>query len=79
MDQLVTVWTFLTMFFQYPIIQGATIGFMNAAVLDIVEFKKFQKWDDVAKYDFGVASFRWFQGIIVGMLTGSGISLVTNS
>lgn len=49
-----------------PIVQGALTGFLSAAALDYLAFRKFQRWGEFTTYDWSVASFRWFQGIVVG-------------
>lgn len=57
----------------YPIVQGVINGFCGAVVIDFLVFKKFQKWGDFQSYDWSVASFRWFQGILAGAISGAGI------
>jgi hypothetical protein len=52
------------------VVVGALTGFGAAVVVDFAAFKKFQTWDEFATYSWGVASFRWFQGIVVGALGG---------
>ena len=55
------------------IAQGALAGFLSALVVDILSFKKWHTWSDVESFDWRVATFRWFQGVVTGALTGAGI------
>lgn len=52
------------------IVVGALTGFGAAVVVDFAAFKKFQSWNEFATYSWGVASFRWFQGVVTGAFGG---------
>lgn len=52
--------------------KGAVAGFASAFSVDLHAFTKFNGWKDFGSYDFGVATFRWFTGIVTGALTGAG-------
>ena len=63
----------MTDLFQHPIVQGAVQGFMAAAVVDVLAFRKWQRWEDAVVYDWRVASWRWVQGTITGALVAFGV------
>lgn len=50
----------------------AIAGLVAAAATDFDAFKKFQSFKDLARYDWGLASFRWFKGAILGIVTAAG-------
>lgn len=60
--------TSLHLFLHTPFARGAFGGLLTAAVVDIQAFKHFQSWHDAAEYGWGVATFRWVQGFILGGL-----------
>jgi hypothetical protein len=51
--------------------QGVVIGVSSAAATDYHAFKAFRSWDDLVRYRWGLAMFRWFQGAVIGILSGS--------
>lgn len=59
-----------------PIVQGALTGLIGAAVVDFAAFRAWKSWHDIAVYQWGLASFRWFQGAVVGAVTAAGIGLI---
>ena len=61
---------------QHDAIKLAIGGLTAAVAIDIVEFRKFKSWDDAARYDWGVASWRWFQGFVTGLLSGFGLNQI---
>lgn len=56
--------------------QGAITGLVTAAAADYAVFRQWKSWEDARTYDWGIASFRWVQGSIVGALTGAGLGWV---
>lgn len=71
--------------FHHPLVQGAIRGAVTgagaAAVVDFNNFRSWKSWHDAATYDWGVATFRWFQGAfagaVLGALTVLGVNLTT--
>ena len=47
------------------------IGQPMAAIVDVGAFRGWKSWDDAMTYNWGIASFRWFQGMVVGALTAN--------
>jgi hypothetical protein len=64
-------------FLAYPIVQGAITGFVGALAADVSAFRSWKQWNDAAIYDWGIASFRWFQGVVLGALTGAGLGAIS--
>lgn len=50
----------------------ALTGALAAAWTDFDAFKKFKSWKDLVGFDWGLASFRWFKGAILGVIGASG-------
>lgn len=67
-------WQLFGTILQHPISQGVLVGVGTAALVDYGAFRKWQSWKEFAEYDWKVASFRWFQGAVVGALAGAGLS-----
>lgn len=63
-------------FIHVPVVQGALSGFAIAASVDYVAFRKWKRWEDFRAFDWDVATFRWFQGVIVGAATAIGFGLI---
>lgn len=63
-------------FIHHPIVQGALTGFIGAAVVDFGAFRAWKTWHDIAVYQWSTASFRWFQGAVVGAVAAAGIGLI---
>jgi uncharacterized membrane protein len=61
-----------SLFVHSPIVRGAASGIVTAAIVDIGAFRGWQKWSDAVTYNWGLASWRWFQGAILGALTALG-------
>lgn len=55
---------------------GAITGLVTAAAADYAVFRQWKNWEDARTYNWGVASFRWVQGLIVGAMTGAGLGWV---
>lgn len=63
----------MTAWVHYPIVAGAISGLMAAAVVDLHAFRSWHSFQDARAYDWGVASWRWFQGAITGALAALGM------
>jgi len=61
---------------QRPVVQGAIAGAIAAALVDLAAFRAWKSWQDAASYAWGTATFRWFQGAVVGALSSVGINAV---
>ena len=61
-----------------PAVVGAVTGLMTAAWADYVAFRSWKSWHDIVTYSWSLATFRWFQGAVVGALTGAGYNVVTS-
>lgn len=55
---------------------GAVTGVVSAAAVDYVAFRQWKSFHDLYDYQWGVALFRWFQGFVIGGLTGIGFGAV---
>jgi len=53
--------------------RGAISGVVTAAIVDVGAFRGWKSWDDALTYQWGIATFRWFQGAVIGALTGLGL------
>lgn len=69
-------------FLHSPTVIGALTGALNGAVagaaIDRDAFAHWHSWHDAAIYDWGTATFRWFQGAVAGAATGAGIGYLFN-
>ena len=54
------------------LVRGAASGIVTAAIVDIGAFRGWKTWHDAATYDYKLASWRWFQGAVLGALTALG-------
>lgn len=63
-------------FFSHPIVQMTLSGLLSAAAIDLSEFRKWKKWEDACTYDWHVATFRWFQGTVVGFVSGWALNVI---
>lgn len=59
-----------------PLVHGALQGALAAATVDLLAFRKWSSWDDAAKYDWSVASWRWLQGAMTGLMAAAGLNAV---
>lgn len=55
-----------------PIVQGAIAGAIAAASVDLSAFRAWKRWHDILTYDWRVATFRWFQGAVLGAFAAAG-------
>lgn len=69
--------TFIQAALQYRAVQGAVTGMATAGLVDFAAFRSWKSFDDARQYDWGIALWRWFQGAVVGALTGFGFGLTT--
>ena len=51
--------------------QGIITGVGTAAHIDYQAFVTQKSWDDLIRYRWGLATFRWFQGAVIGAVSGS--------
>ena len=56
----------------HNILMGVASGVTSAALGDFAAFKSWKSFDDARTYSWSLAIWRWFQGAIVGGLTGLG-------
>ena len=59
----------------HPIFKGALAGLLVAATVDRQAFRSWQSFDDAKKYAWSIAIWRWFQGVVIGAMTGAGLAL----
>lgn len=52
---------------------GALTGALSAAAVDYHAFTTWHSFKDVEGYSWGIATFRWFQGAVIGTVAGLGI------
>lgn len=69
--------TFIGEAMQYPIVRGAVAGVASAAVVDVGAFRSWKSAQEALEYQWGIAAWRWFQGAVVGAITGAGFSLAS--
>lgn len=58
-------------------VHAAVAGVVTSAAMDFAAFRSWKKWQDAITYDWGLASFRWFQGALWGLLTAAGFAAVS--
>lgn len=57
-----------------PIVAGALTAFVSAAATDLhAAVGKWTCWNDAWEYKWSVATFRWFQGTVLGAGAGAGL------
>jgi hypothetical protein len=54
---------------QDPLIRGAFTGALAAAYVDFAAFRQWKSWNDATAYAWGVATFRWTIGGLIGLIT----------
>ena len=67
------MYQFFTVVGHSPYFHGAVVGAISSAVVDFQAFRTWKTWHDADTYSWGVASFRWIQGAILGVVTAVGI------
>ena len=55
---------------------GAIGGLLAAARVDYAAFRQWDTWHDLTDYSWGIASWRWTQGTIIGALSALGVAAV---
>ena len=60
-----------------PLVRGAIAGILTAAVVDFHAFQNWKNFDEALHYDWRLAAFRWFQGAVMGALTGAGLFAIS--
>ena len=66
----------LRVFLHSPLGVGIVGGILTAARVDYTAFKSWHSWHDLQAYSWGIASWRWVQGGIIGALTATGLAAV---
>ena len=54
---------------QDPLFRGVLTGVLAAAAVDFAAFRSWKGWNDATSYAWGVATFRWTVGGLIGLLT----------
>ncbi len=62
-----------TVFFANPVVKGAIGGALAAAVVDFHAFNGFTDWSNLKSFNWATASFRWFQGAVIGAAAAYGL------
>ena len=57
-------------------LHGALVGISVAARVDYVAFKTWHSWHDAASYEWSTATWRWFEGAVIGATAGAGFGFV---
>lgn len=52
---------------------GAASGLLVAAHLDYAAFQSWKSWDDALHYNWRMATWRWVQGAIVGIVSSGAV------
>lgn len=58
---------------RHPAVKGAIAGTLAAMAIDRQAFASWKSFDDVKKYDWGLALFRWGQGAVIGATSALGL------
>lgn len=65
-------------FVAHPMVKAALAGAVSGALAAArTDFQAFQSWksvNDATTYSWGVAAWRWFQGAVVGAVSGAGLA-----
>lgn len=56
-----------------PLVAGALSGLLSAAAVDYAAFRTWDDWHDLTSYSWGLATFRWVQGAIIGAIAALGV------
>lgn len=68
--------TYLNELLHTPAGIGAIGGVLSAARVDYAAFRSWDEWTDVVSYSWRLASWRWFQGALIGALGVLGFDAV---
>jgi len=55
---------------------GALAGLLAAVRVDYEAFRAWDEWQDLQSYQWGLASFRWVKGAVIGAISALGVSAV---
>ena len=58
------------------ILKGALTGFAAAFVVDLNEFRRWRKWDDLYGFDWRIAVIRWAIGAASRAVAAAGLGSV---
>lgn len=64
--------------FAHPLVAGMFTGILSAAAVDIAAFRSWKSHEEAMSYDWRVATWRWFQGAVVGVLSAAGMIGMTS-
>lgn len=56
------------------ILHGAITGMLAAAMTDLMAFRRWQFWHDAVTYNWQTATWRWFNGAVIGAASAMGFS-----
>ena len=59
-----------------PVGVGAVAGLLAAIRVDYEAFRAWDDWEDLRAYRWGLASFRWVKGALIGAVSALGVSAV---
>ena len=60
-----------------PVLIGGLTGLIAAFAVDLHTFKSWQRWDQIAEFDWRVAAFRWAIGAASGAIAAAGLTTVS--
>lgn len=64
-------------FLRHPVVQATLGGLGSAMLVDYANFRSWKSWHDAVEYQWGVATLRWVQGALGGLLIGLGFTAAT--
>lgn len=59
---------------KHPVVHAGITGLITAAASDLQAFRSWKSFDDAQQYNWKIAAWRWFQGTVLGALTGIGLT-----
>lgn len=59
-----------------PVGIGALAGLLAAMRIDYDAFRAWDEWQDFRSYRWGLATFRWAQGAVIGAVSALGFAAV---
>jgi len=63
----------LANFIHSPAFHGALLGWATAARIDFKAFRSWKSFTEAKQYNWNVALWNWFEGIVYGALGGLGL------